>query len=347
MKPIHAAELLIDKIKRDYTDDIALVVVMGSHIYGETHSRSDLDMFFVPKTARGRKLEFTFILDGIGYDFWGISWERLARIAAYEERITSIITEGQVLYCASQSDRERWEALKASALDTGDRNKFVHKARAKLDEVYKDYAGLLGAASLSEARRHALEIIYTVTTALALLNRITVKRGRGRLRGEILAMPLVPEDFASLYDTVFVCSDIARIQAAYGQLIKNTEILIAHEEGTLGAEASFAEELTGFYEELINYYNKIYHACEIGDASGALFPCVEIVHEIGEACAGTGVSTAHLPDIVGAYDPEKLEQLAAAAHEHQTQFVELLAANGVKLKEFGSWGKLETFLESL
>ena len=45
MNVIRAAELLIEKIKTDYKDDIALVVIMGSNIYGETHSRSDLDMF--------------------------------------------------------------------------------------------------------------------------------------------------------------------------------------------------------------------------------------------------------------------------------------------------------------
>jgi len=44
MNVIRAAELLIDKVKTDYKDDIALVVIMGSNIYGETHSRSDLDI---------------------------------------------------------------------------------------------------------------------------------------------------------------------------------------------------------------------------------------------------------------------------------------------------------------
>lgn len=36
MNVIHAAELLIEKVKTDYKDDIALVVKMGSDIYVET-----------------------------------------------------------------------------------------------------------------------------------------------------------------------------------------------------------------------------------------------------------------------------------------------------------------------
>ncbi len=72
MKPIKEAELLIEKIKRDYSNDISLLVIMGSTIYNDTHERSDIDMFFVPKTERGFNLEFTFIIDEIGYDFWDI-----------------------------------------------------------------------------------------------------------------------------------------------------------------------------------------------------------------------------------------------------------------------------------
>ena len=104
MQPIHAADILIDKIKKDYASDVALVVIMGSTLYGDTHSRSDLDLYFVPKTERGNRLALTFIVDGIGFDFWAIPWDRLERIANHDERLASIITEGKVIYCASDAD---------------------------------------------------------------------------------------------------------------------------------------------------------------------------------------------------------------------------------------------------
>jgi len=208
MSVIRAAELLIEKIKTDYKDDIALVVIMGSYIYGETHNRSDLDMFFVPNTERGYNLGFTFVLDGIGFDYWPISWERLERIANFDERITSIITEGRVLYYSSAADIERYNQIKKKALGTRERKKFINKASEKLNEVYKVYWELLNAYNISDASKYAIGIIYTITYALALLNRITVKRGRGKLKQEILNMPLVPDGFSELYDTVFTISDI-------------------------------------------------------------------------------------------------------------------------------------------
>ena len=139
MQPIYAAELLINKITKDYKDDIAVVVIMGSTLYGDTHSRSDLDLFFVPKTERGNNLGFTFILDSIGYDFWSISWDRLERIANHDERITSIITEGKMIYCASDADETHYNEIKKKALDTSDRRRFLAKASVKLDEVYKEF----------------------------------------------------------------------------------------------------------------------------------------------------------------------------------------------------------------
>ncbi|NLT41679.1 MAG: hypothetical protein GXX93_03320, partial [Anaerolineae bacterium] len=121
MDLIRAAKLLVGKISRDYADDVSLVVVMGSYVHGATHARSDLDLYLVPKTSRGYNLGFTFILNRIGFDFWAVSWERLERIAGNEEQNASIITDGEVLYCASEDDGRRFECLRERAQRVGDR----------------------------------------------------------------------------------------------------------------------------------------------------------------------------------------------------------------------------------
>jgi len=233
------------------------VVIMGSHIYNATHSRSDLDLYYVPKTERGSKLARVFIIDGIGFDFWPISWERLERIANHDERITSIITEGKVLYFGFPDDQERFNALKAKALDVQDRVKLLEKAQKKLNEVYKPHYKLMNAQGLTEVRLTAMEIIFTLTTTIALLNAMTIKRGRGKMKAEILAMPLVPKDFAELYDMVFVSSNLERTKAAYRQLIRNVENLVTDEAKRMAKPAAMAEKLDGYYEEMINFYNQI------------------------------------------------------------------------------------------
>ena len=56
MDAMKAVELLIEKIKRDYAEDIAFVVMMGSRIYQDTYPKSDVDLYYAAKTKRGENL---------------------------------------------------------------------------------------------------------------------------------------------------------------------------------------------------------------------------------------------------------------------------------------------------
>lgn len=347
MDLMKSAEILIDKIEQDYKDDIAVVVVMGSYIYNETHSRSDLDMYFVPKTERGKNLGTVFIIDGIGFDFWPITWERLERIAGHEERITSIVTEGRVIYSGSEEDLERFNQLKSKALDVEDRSKFIRKSKQQFQKTYEAYFKLLQAKTLSGARKHAMEIIFSLTYATALLNGTTVKRGRGKLKKEILNMNLVPKDFSVLYDTVFISQDIKEIQNNYRQLMINMEELLQEEEKKEQKPLSFRDQVDEYYEELINFYNKIHHACEVGDKYTPLFAAVEITKEIEAAFSGTGVSSEILPDIIGAYDPEDTEIFIQTVIEHQSRLFKLLQNKGVRIRVFDDFIGLKEYMNSL
>ncbi|MHB1453653.1 MAG: hypothetical protein ACYCYM_06850 [Saccharofermentanales bacterium] len=347
MNVIHAAEILIEKIKKDYQDDIALLVVMGSYIYSEMHSRSDLDLYFVPKTERGNNLGFTFIIDDIGFDFWPISWDRLERIADFDEKITAIITEGKVLYYSSEADLMRFNELKSKALDISDRTRLINKASRKLDEVYKDYWHLSNSYTISSCRKYAVHIIYTITYALSLLNGIPIKRGRAKLKQEILDMPLHPEGFFALYDVAFTTSDVDTLKSTYCQLIRNTEALISGRNEKVQKPVPFRDALHEFYEELVNSYNKIYHACENNDAVTALLASVELTHEIEQAFKNTGVSPAQLPDLIGTFDPENFEGFEIAAQNHQAELVLLLSKKGVAIRRFKDFDELEEYLDIL
>lgn len=207
---------------------------------------------------------------------------------------------------------ERFNQVRQTALDTSDRKKFIYKASDRFNQVYKVYWQLLNAENIIDARKYTIEIIQIITYALALLNGDTIKRGRGKLKQEILNMPLAPVDFSKLYDTVFTDKDIDTIKKAYGQLIKNTELLILREKEKMSELVSFSSALNGFYEEMINSYNKIYHSYETNDAVTALFASVELTSEIEQVMKNTGVSSKNLPDLVKAFDSNNLESLALA-----------------------------------
>ena len=345
MDLLKLANILIDKIKRDYQNDVSIVHIHGSYAYGNAHDRSDLDIYFVPKTPRGFNLGCTFILDGIGCDFWALSWDRLEHIANHGEKTASIITDGQVLYYGSDEDLERFEGLKKRALDTSNRNAWFDRARKALGDAYKDGFILQNAKTLSDVRTNAIGLIYNLSYTLAQLNQITVKRGRRLLKQEILDMPLVPNDFADLYDAIFKHNDVQTIKSACVELLQNTADLLNGAINAGETQSQFSDLFGGWYEEMIQSYNKIYHACEVGDIYTPLFASVEFSYELGEMFKKADIAP-QLPDMIAAYDSEDLDKILATAHAHQTAFEALLHENGVHPLRFSTLEEVECFLNN-
>ena len=338
MDLIKIAESLIAKIKKDYNGDVSIVHVHGSYFYKNTHELSDLDLYFVPKTERGFNLAKTFILNGIGFDYFALSWERLERIANHEEKLTALITDGEILYYHSEEDLERFNRLKEKAdKNTAD----FDKGKEILKDIYSDYFKIAECKSLTEARKVVIETIYNLSFLLAEINGAPIKRGRRNLKNEILSMRLVPKDFENLYDRLFLEKNTDNIKNLLYALIRNTEKLFPQDNhGTL------TDNFSGFYEEMVQCYNKIFHACDTGDIYTPLFSAAELTMEIEELFIKSNCSY-ELPDMVDSYDPENLGKIKETAKKHQMEFVKVLMENGVQIRSFSSIGELDGFLESI
>lgn len=347
MKLIQIAESFIEKIRKDYSDDVSLVVVMGSYVFNEIHDRSDLDLFFVPKTERGTRLGFTFIIDEIGFDLWPISWERLEGIAHQKERITSIITDGKILYSASPEDLKRFEELKRDAGRMQDEKERIKKSSEVFMESHRLVCHLQRETSLSGVRRQGILLLNNIAHTLSLLNGIPIRRGRSRLKREVMEMRLVPENFSGLYDMVFYSDQPAEIRKNLTELQINTEKLISEEKNRVFKTGSVKDVFDGFFEELINYYNKIEHAVEISDPLTCLFASCEIHEEIDHALCYCSIEKPQLPDILEAYDPEYLEGILIRSREHKALFTHFLESNGVRIRRFRDADEFEGYLRSL
>lgn len=94
-----------------FAGELSLVVSYGSHWNGTAGPLSDVDCYFVPKTERGQGFGGQFILQGVGYDIFPMSWERLENIARLEESLAPLVGDAQVLYYGDEGDLERFRAL--------------------------------------------------------------------------------------------------------------------------------------------------------------------------------------------------------------------------------------------
>ncbi|MCB0000752.1 MAG: nucleotidyltransferase domain-containing protein, partial [Anaerolineales bacterium] len=75
------AEMLVAHARRFYGDEVGIVVYYGSHARGTASPTSDLDLYFVPDSRRAYPLGTQFVLDGLPYDFWPVSWTMIEEIA--------------------------------------------------------------------------------------------------------------------------------------------------------------------------------------------------------------------------------------------------------------------------
>ena len=99
---------VIDVVKNEYPEDIALVV---SHTTLRIDDQVKAVSYFVPITERGYHFGRTFILEGVGFDIWGIDWQRLEKFAELEEYNITCLADGEILYARTKEDAERFRRL--------------------------------------------------------------------------------------------------------------------------------------------------------------------------------------------------------------------------------------------
>ncbi|MDF2629543.1 MAG: hypothetical protein K0R39_3374 [Symbiobacteriaceae bacterium] len=352
----NVAEIVVNHVKERYPDDVALVAYYGSYAQGTAHAKSDLDFFFIPATDRGFQASVQFVLDGIGFDFWPISWTRAERMAAFEEDMVTIIADSKVLYSRSEADLRRFEALKAkvAALCQPERKgEMVGKAAARLKDAYLHLYNLelaVKESSLTGARMEAIGVAASALTALALLNQTFFTRGWGQNLDQVLALKRKPNGLAQLLQSITSAPEPRLIAAACAELVSQTRRLIESEHKVLPPEPLRPEALEGFYEEAKATFDKISAACERGDHPTAFFAGLNIQREVSQFLAaaegepGGVYERLGLPDLAALTGAGSLDLIAQGATELDRKLLQFLMARGVRLNLFTTLGEFEAFL---
>ena len=353
------ADILVENVKAKYAEDIAIVVYYGSYAQGKAHSKSDLDFFFIPATEKGWGACVQFVLDGVGYDFWPIGWERAERIANFDEGIVSVVADSRVLYARSSEDLARFEALRekiAAMRKPENRQSMLHKASERFKEAYMYLYNLQVVArdnDLSAMRMEVYKLVTTVLHSLALLNQTYFKRGWGQNMEEVLALQLQPEGLGELLNMLTTEESAVKLLDGCSALVEKTRKLLIEEEKALATPQSFADAMPGFYEEAKGTLNKVVAACEREDYDTAFFAALAIQNEIAPILALTEDGVWHngfytlneyrkaydsyqMPDLARLLQTRNLDALKEKVCELDAKLVEALRKNSVSLKIFAT-----------
>jgi len=268
-------DMVIERAKRDFPEDIAIIGLTGSFATGDFHEKSDLDLIIVNNTDRGWEISSCFIFDDVGYDIYCTPWEtRLAQQAILDNPGVSSLTEMQILYCAKPEYLEKFNKLKQQALETMAKPigiECVKRAKKHLDLAKQVYADSMLAEKTGTIRYASAGVLYHLVNCLVTLNNTCIKRGIKRYLEELLTYEHLPENFEELYMAVIEAKTIDEIRMSSLSLLKGVVRLYyeMHSEYSPKLIPTY-DNLKGTYEELwCNCRNKVLTSIDAKDKSYA------------------------------------------------------------------------------
>ncbi|OBZ12149.1 nucleotidyltransferase domain-containing protein [Bacillus sp. FJAT-26390] len=358
------AHTLVQHVKANCPEDIALIAYYGSYAQGTATKRSDLDFFFIPADEGGYRESIQFVLNDTSFDFWPISWERAERMAAFDQPLTTIIANCEILYVRSEEDRARLLALREKIIHTSEQGlKMTGKAEAQLRDVYVHLykmSQLVDSGGISLFRTEAYGALTTLLESLALLNRTYFTRGWGKNKEQIMQLPLKPDRLEQLMQQIMISQIPAEIQKACEQLTQDILELVLKQKETYSEGESYPTRMAGFYEEIKGVLDKIRTACENKDYDAAFFAAVGVQDEIArflyyaEHGYWPDLSLNYqalygqlgFPDMASLLDPHEFAPLEEAVEQLDQLLKNHLITKSVVIRNFESITQLEQFLRN-
>ncbi|CAH1220772.1 hypothetical protein PAECIP111892_04916 [Paenibacillus auburnensis] len=291
--------MVIERAKRDFPNDIAVIGLVGSFTTNEYHEKSDLDFIIVNYTDDGWKIATSFIFDDVGYDIYCSSWERI-----------STLTHLQVLYCAKPEYMDKINHLlgkKREELSEPIGENCINRAKKYIDIAKQKYSDLVLAENIGEAKYASGEMLHNLCEGIMNINNVCIVKGLQKLFEELLKLQYLPLDFENNYISLIEAKSINEIQSAAFVLLKSVVNLYSKiREELIAKPTPTFENLRGTYEELwCNYRNKTLRSTSLNDKSYTFLIARGAQNYLDEMTETRGTRKI---DIMQYYDADNLEQ---------------------------------------
>lgn len=338
---------ILKKVKAEYAGDISLIVAYGSYVNGTSNSRSDLDCYFIPKTQRGYNLAVDFIIDGVGYDLFPISWERAEGIADLRETLLPLIGDAAVLYYGDESDLERFHALQERQKRNLKDDEYIRGMVEQRCQIAGESLAMLDPGrGIADIRRAAGEVILFLADSVALHHNdyyhFGLKRQFEDLRDRFSEGH---GSFSSGYESVVKAGNVSEIIKCTTAFFEDVCAYLRVAVTPQKAECTAAPLpdmvdgvcLAGMYEEICSTFNKIYLCCESGNYILAFISAVCLQRDFD--CEREAGCPAY--PLLRDFDYRNLSALADTAKMVEADLIRLITENGGRIKKFDSFDEFE------
>lgn len=335
--------MVIERAKRDFPEDIAIIGLTGSFSTGDFHEKSDLDLIIINHTDQGWGISSCFILEDVGYDIYCTPWDtRIKDQANLESPMISCLVDLQILYCARPEDMEKFNVYKQRALDALAKpigQECITRAKKNIDRAKQEYANTLLSENIGAVRYASSGVLFHLVNALTNLNNTYFRRGVKRYLEEIGAFRYVPQDFEKKYMAVIHAKTIGEIRSASYALL-NSIIHLYHEmyQDFVVPPVPSYDNLAGTYEELwCNCRNKVIASTESGDPSYAFHVAMGAQQFLDEMTEDKGTPKI---DVMQYFDSEHLNVFKDHFLQAMDEYLEEYNKVGRKVERYDTFEQL-------
>ena len=332
-----------------FAGDLSLVAAYGSHFNGTETEYSDVDCYFIPKSDRGWEFAADFLLAGVGYDVFPLSWERARGIAQLKEPLVPLVGDAVVLYAGSPEDASRFQALHEElARCLKDRAYCCAMSWERFQEAARHLAQLRAQEALVPSRVQAGQLLMAAAEAVALQNGTYFHYGLKRQFQDLQAMEQKPAGFLEGYTAVVQAETVGELRAACQCLMASLgealgwqwDIPAVEPPAVPQPKKEEVGELAPWYEEISATFQKLRSCRERNDPVLAFLSAVCLQRELDGA--GEEYSIPRYP-LLDAYHFSDLTPLVQAADRVEQELVERIEQGGGRIKRFGSVEELALF----
>ncbi len=334
------ADWAIRKIELDFKDDVCLLLEHKTLKLAQDQSETSFS-FYIPATNRANGLGRTFIIGGIGYDLFPMSWERVERMSDVKEYNTTCLADSVILYARSEADRSRFLSLQARLRANLQNPKvMLDRAEAWVSTATEVFHEMLFAEKPHQVRVLAGIICDLTSLSVAFVNQRYFKHGQTNQIAELSAMPDVPDGFTGLYKRIVLAPAANEQKMLCGELISLAKAFVAAHAGAAPAKTTAPDftELASWYQEMIYTWRRVYHWCDMAESINAYIWCCYLQREVDRVSEEFGIADT---DMLSAYDPINLISFRARAATVEDRIVAAITAHGATIDAYPS---IEEFL---
>jgi hypothetical protein len=324
----------IKKINTEYKDDIQLLIGHNSYRLPEDAEMARISFFF-PATEKAYELAKAFIIDGIGYDLFPMSWERIERMTELDEDNASCVGDGEILYYRTEQDKERFLDLQNRLKEHLDDRQFtLRKALEKVSVSMELYQTMMFEDELYKVRKAAGHILNYLLNAVAYSNGTYFRNGYMNSRTQMLReMKDSPENLVQLQEDIIKASTIGEIKQLCHELISTARRYFAgkkEEPEKRWLDQNYAD-LASWYQELSYAWREIYHWCDRGDPINAFMRGCFLQSELDIVAEEFGLDEF---DLLGSFNAGDLAEYRKQAESLEKKIISVIEENDVSIESY-------------